>query len=205
MRHGFDGVVIGAERAGKELLAVAGGAQCAHLQRNAARRVRIFELHERLARHVDGFALVRGVKRVDRRAVYIQQHKLRGGAARIDAHVNRKRGSCGKSGRLDSFEGVGALEGAALVIRFKKRRYGCVRALRMLGHGVELARDAFEVARRCRILTLRAHEPQRRAARDDGLRMLGDDDLVGVEPEAFGEHAHERAIERERSALEHHG
>ena len=76
----------------------------------------------------------------------------------------------------------------------------------VLGHPVKGGRDLLEIARQPRILLVSAaREPKRRAARHDRLGMLGDDDLVGVEPQALGEHAHEGAVERERAALEHHG
>ena len=81
VRHRFDGVVVGVQRAVEQQLAVAGGADAGDVERDAGGRVSVAQPDERAARHLERVAFVVGVEAVDELAVVGDERQLGGGAA----------------------------------------------------------------------------------------------------------------------------
>ena len=99
VRHRFDGMVIGVQRAVEQQLAVAGGADAGDVERDAGGSVSVAQAHERAARHLAGAkgrflalraAFVVGVEAVDELVVVGDERQLGGGAARVDAEPYAK-------------------------------------------------------------------------------------------------------------------
>ena len=81
VRHRFDGVVVGVQRAVEQQLAVAGGADAGDVERDAGGSVSVAQPDERAARHLERVAFVVGVEAVDELAVVGDERQLGGGAA----------------------------------------------------------------------------------------------------------------------------
>ena len=90
VRHRFDGMVIGVQRAVEQQLAVAGGADAGDVERDAGGSVSVAQAHERAARHLERVAFVVGVEAVDELVVVGDERQLGGGAARVDAEPYAK-------------------------------------------------------------------------------------------------------------------
>ena len=105
MCHGLYHVAVGAQGAGAQLLAVAGGAHGADDEFGVGLLEDVARLKQGAAHDLERFALVRGVEGVDEMGVVVHQDELGGGGAAVDAQV-------GVGGRSRHGVGVGALRQA---------------------------------------------------------------------------------------------
>ncbi len=215
VRHGFDLVHVGAQRAGEQHLAVAGGAAARHFQLAAGIGVAAVQRAQGVHGNVHGLALVGGVERVYQAAVFAEQRELRGGASAVDAQVHGEL--FGQIPLVNKVLRLGKrmalLEAASLFLVGEEGLAG-VFALRcpLAAGGVHhhdvagLERGDRRGRRKLRLLV--GEQPlqgKRGAHGDDGLGVLGDYDVLPAQLQALGEHLDKAGVEGERAALEHDG
>ena len=195
MRHGLDRVVIGAEGFREHELAVASGSHAQDVERGTRCAIAVAQCDERRARDVERLALVGGVKRIDKLPIGGNECKLGSGGARIDAQVGAHRRAGGGVGwRLRGERMRGFPRGTLLV----RGEVGCPAragggARRSLVESVGCVEEVCDKA----VLVIREQLVgcEGSTQGDDGLRVLGDHDVVFGKLQALGEHAHERWVE----------
>ena len=201
MGHRLHRVVVAPERLAQHHLAVAGGAQAQHLQRDALEGVFPVQLLQAVADHLDGVAPVVGVKAVHHLLVFVQQDQLAGGAAGVHADVDpqgvpgldlrsRQLGQ-GMAGLPFLPLGVGGKVPLSSVLFGGGRRGG--QPLQSL-----LGGDGRRPAHRQGIQFLHG---QRGTQGHDGVGVVGADDLVLGQAQPLGEYLHQGGIVGQGAAL----
>ena len=203
MRHGLHGMVVGLERLGYQVLAVAGRAHGQDLRRAALGCECVAHVLQRLARHIDGFALVRRVERVNQVLAFVDERELRGGGPGVDSQVAAHRGVRRDAAAVLVRQRMTALEPVPLlraveVVAAGAGGCGLLAAQRqqlVVGGG-----KVDGVGRVCEQLLQR----QRGAQRHGRLGMLRHHDVCALQAQAFGEYVDQHGVERQRAALEDH-
>ena len=115
-------MAFGSERLCKQHLAVSGGAGCQNVQRCAGGPVAVPQCDQGLLGHIQRAALVRGIKRVQQVFLLIHQHKLRGGAAGVNAQIGVHRLPCLRLIRGQHRQAVAVQKGFLFRFVFEERR-----------------------------------------------------------------------------------
>ena len=195
MRHGLDRVVIGAEGFREHELAVASGSHAQDIERGVRCAIAVAQRDERRAGNVERLALVGGVKRVDKFPIGGNECELGGGGTRIDAQVGAHRRARDGVGRRLRGERMRGFPRGTLLVRGE---VGCPAragggARRSPIENVSCIEEVCDEA----VLVIREQLVgcEGGTQGDDGLRVLGDHDVVVDKLQALGEHAHKRRVE----------
>ena len=195
MRHGLDRVVIGAECLREHELAVAGGSHAQDVERGTNGVIAVAQCDERRTCDVERLALVGGVKRIDKLPIGGNECELSGGGARIDAQVGAHRRAGGGVGWRLRGKGVRGFPRGTLLVRGEVSRPARAGggARRSLVESVGCIEEVCDKA--VLVVGEQLVGCEGSTQGDDGLRVLGDHDVVFGKLQALGEHAHERWVE----------
>ena len=188
-------MVVGAEGLREHELAVTGGSHAQDIERGVHCAIAVAQRDERRACDVERLALVGGVKRVDKFPIGGNECELGGGGARIDAQVGAHRRARGGVGWRLGGERMRGFPRAALLGRCEvscpaRAGGGTRRSLVESVGGIEKVCDKAVLVIREQLVGCEGSTQG-----DDGLRVLGDHDVVFGKLQALGEHAHERWVE----------
>ena len=202
MGHRLHRVVLRLEGLGKQQLAVARGARRQNVQPGPRLFVALPDVDEGPLGHVQRLTLVGGVEGAQQLLLVVHQHKLGGGAPRVDAQVG-----------ADLLPGLGdlPLQGVLLVPRGKGRPLllrgeegpgGAVSAL--TGPELSAAQKLQQGSGGTGLAVEHGVGGHRRAAGHHKLRAGRDEHFLLLQLQPLGKYLHQHGIEGERAAFKHH-
>ena len=201
--HSLHRMVVCAESAAQEPLAVAGGAKAQDLECHPHGAVFALHLHKALLHHPDGVTLVVGIEAVDDLFLLVDEDEFRGGAAGVDADVHRQDlprliGPLRKDG-----QGVGGLPGFLLLLGGKEGlcRFLLPWRFHLLFQRRQHLRDGLHLP----FPTEKHLHGKGGAAGHDGIRILGADHVLFLQIQPLHEDPHQRGVIGQGTALKDDG